>query len=49
MALLRNIMGGLEKDIFEKLMWVNINEAKKLSLAPNVKTIVKRLKEMDAS
>jgi len=36
----------MEKDIFEKLVWVSIKEAKKLSLAPNVKKIIEKLKEL---
>lgn len=35
----------VEKDVFEKLVWVKIKDAKKLPLAPNVKTIVEKLEK----
>ncbi len=35
----------VEEDVFEKLVWVGIKDAKKLPLAPNVKKIVKKLEK----
>lgn len=34
----------IEEHIFEKMIWVSIKEANKLSLSPNVTEIVKKLK-----
>lgn len=34
----------MEKDVFEKLVWVKIKEAQKLPLSPNTKRIIERLK-----
>lgn len=37
----------MEEDIFEKLVWIGIKEAKELPLAPNVTKIIKKLNERD--
>jgi len=36
----------IEKDIFEKLIWIDIKRANELPLAPNVKKIIKKLNEI---